>query len=55
MIALGFSSSILHINKLWMIHQNKREGKGRQDSVDSIRISGYDFIFVDVVSPPPLM
>lgn len=58
MIALRFSSSILHINKLWMIHQNKREGKGRQDSVDSIRISGtsgYDFIFVDVISPPPLM
>lgn len=58
MVALRFSSSILHINKLWMINQNKREGKGRQDSVDSISISGtsgYDFIFVDVVLPLPLM
>lgn len=27
MVALGFSSSILHINKLWMVHQNKEKGK----------------------------
>lgn len=27
MAALRFSSSILHINKLCMIHQNKKKGK----------------------------
>lgn len=36
-----------------MIHQNKREEKEGQDSVNSIRISGtssYDFTFIDAIS-----